>query len=114
MKRKPKPEPIAPPAPRVVPPLTPAVLDRYGPVDPQPGRYYVSAADGGRVWTLLGPLPRHELALRMVDPVRDMANESSPYSAFYSFGTFRLKDDAEPISPGTANKYFPEAFEEAA
>jgi hypothetical protein len=111
---KPAPPAPAPPPPKVVPPLTPETLERYGPVDPQPGRYYVSARDGDREWLLLGPLPRHELALRMVRPVITLAYEANPFSAFYAFGTLRVKDAAADLGPGSANQFFPEAFAEAA
>lgn len=110
-KRKKPVEPPAP-APRVVPPMSPEILERYGPVDPRPGRFYVSAVDGDRVWALLGPLPNHELALRMIRPVREMGVKGNPWAAFYSFGSFRIKDDEPDAKPGSANKYFPEAFEE--
>jgi hypothetical protein len=109
---KPAPPAPPPPPPKVVPPLTPETIERYGPVDPQPGRYYVSARDGDREWLLLGPLPRHELALRMVRPVINLAHEANPRSAFYAFGTLRVKDAADDLGLGSANKYFPEAFGE--
>jgi hypothetical protein len=89
---KPAPPAPPPPPPKVVPPLTPETIDRE--------------------WLLLGPLPRHELALRMVRPVINLAHEANPRSAFYAFGTLRVKDAADDLGLGSANKYFPEAFGE--
>ena len=97
------------PAP-YVPPLTADTIERYGEPDPQPGNYYVTARDGGRNWFLLGPLAHHEVALRMVARVKELAHEADGYSVFYSYGTARCAD----TKPGSANKYCPEAFAEDA
>lgn len=76
--------------------------------DTQPGSYYVSARDGGRHWLLLGPFTDHAAALCMVAPVRALANEHEPFSAFYAFGTCRCGLTEKQL--GSANRHFPEAF----
>jgi len=109
MKPKAKLAPPAPEVPRVVPSLNAETIERYGIPDSKPGNYYVSAEDNGTVWFLLGPLPSHATAIAMIRPVRNMAVKGNPLASFYAFGTLRV-NDGENLTPGSANKYFPEAF----
>jgi hypothetical protein len=79
--------------------------------DTQPGSYYVSARSGDKHWLLLGPfVDDHAAALRMVEPVRALANQHEPRSAFYAFGTCRYAPGE--TQPGSANRHFPECFGE--
>jgi len=62
--------------------------------DPRPGRYYVSARDGGKHAYLLGPFPTHPEALAQVDRAWAKALEMYPREATWcGFGTCRLRDD---------------------
>jgi hypothetical protein len=64
--------------------------------DTQPGPYYVSVKDGSRAAFLSGPYETHEEALALVDRARAICNEHDYRSAFYSFGTCRMKDGSRP------------------
>jgi hypothetical protein len=69
----------------------------------------VSARSGDKHWLLLGPfVDDHAAALRMVEPVRALANQHEPRSAFYAFGTCRYQPGE--TQPGSANRHFPECF----
>lgn len=80
--------------------------------DPRPGNYYVSVFDRssnaghGRTGLLLGPFPRHELALKHVQAATNKANEVCRDSIWYSFGTVRMADDYR--KPGTLNRLLPD------
>lgn len=73
------------------------------------GDYFVSARDAGQTWLLLGPFALHATALAFVEKVRTLAVDRDPLTHFYSFGTLRLVENSGKT--GSANKYFPEAFE---
>jgi len=64
--------------------------------DTQPGSYYVSAADGDRIWLMLGPFENdHKAALEAVKAVKDYCVKREPYSYFYAWGTCRLPAGSE-------------------
>lgn len=75
--------------------------------DTQPGAYYVTAVDAGRVARLLGPFKgehAHAVALLYVDTVRNKAEELEPRAAFWAFGTARWPE--EETKPGSMNALF--------
>jgi hypothetical protein len=49
--------------------------------------YYVTVRDDGRTGFLLGPYATHKAALTQVDRGRKLADEATPWAAFYAFGT---------------------------
>jgi hypothetical protein len=49
--------------------------------------YYVTVRDGGRTALLLGPFQSHKAALAQVGRGRKLADEATPWAAFYAFGT---------------------------
>lgn len=53
--------------------------------------YFVTVKDGQRVGYLAGPFKRHGDALRMVEPAKRLAKKADSWSAFYAFGTARVK-----------------------
>lgn len=74
------------------PPLSPSIQEP----DTAPGPYYVSVKDGGRSAFLSGPYETHPEALALVDRARAICQELDPRSAFYAFGTCRMKDGSRP------------------
>jgi hypothetical protein len=74
--------------------------------DTAPGPYYVSVRDAGRTGLLLGPFETHQEALDLVDDGRAKANDVSPFSAFFAFGTVRMP--APFREPGVLNRFFPQ------
>ena len=53
--------------------------------------FYVSVVDGPRFGLLAGPFQTHAEALAKVDAARKVANEVDWKSAFYAFGTVKMK-----------------------
>src|SRR5690606_6507174 len=59
--------------------------------DSQPGAYYVSAVDAGRVALLAGPYVNdHAAALAMVEAARALAIELNDRAWWYAYGTVRV------------------------
>ena len=59
--------------------------------------FYVTVVDGARVGFLLGPYRNHQDAFDNVDRGRDLANETDPRAAFYSFGTSSIKRERQTV-----------------
>lgn len=73
--------------------------------DTKPGEYYVTAADGGRMWRFLGPFTdNHRAALDMVDAVRTKASDLDPRAFWCAYGTARFESGDN--RPGTLNQFF--------
>ena len=60
-------------------------------IDRQPGRYYVTAIDSGRVALLAGPFRSHEAALARVQPCKHIANLVDSRAVWWFYGTSRDK-----------------------
>lgn len=69
--------------------------------DPAPGQYYCTVKDGERLGLLAGPFRSHKTALDMLPQARAVARERDPFSAFYAFGTVKMKEDFS--RPGVLN-----------
>ena len=59
--------------------------------------FYVTVVDGSRVGFLLGPYGDHQTAIDNVARGRDLANETDPRAAFYSFGTSSTKRERQTV-----------------
>ena len=63
---------------------------------PEPGKYYVTCADGQEAALLSGPYPSHGAALMAQQKVSELAVKVQPRAAFYHFGTCRsVRPDKE-------------------
>jgi hypothetical protein len=66
--------------------------------DTQPGDYFVTAADDGRIALVSGPYRNdHAAALADVDHCRRLVEKLDPWAAFYAFGTSRLELDSGKV-----------------
>ncbi len=64
---------------------------------PEPGKYFVSAADAGKVWLMAGPYLTHKEALSKVDAALKIADKHDGRAWFMSWGTVRMPDDTSEI-----------------
>jgi len=94
---------------------TPKKLEAYrhpwkqpgGPLaDDAPGPFYVTAYDPGvgpsKFYLMVGPLPKHQDALDLVEPARAMAESLDPRAVWMAFGTARMAPDFN--KPGKLNE----------
>ena len=58
--------------------------------DSQPGDYFVSVLDGGRLGLASGPYADHRAALNAVESCRRKCEELDPFTVFCAFGTVRF------------------------
>lgn len=69
---------------------------------PEPGKYFVTAQDAGKIHFMAGPYTTHAEALEKCHPALMIADKHDGRAWFMSWGTVRLTDDSPRI--GTLNK----------
>jgi hypothetical protein len=73
-------------------------------LEEDPDSYDCLVYEMGRFGLLVGPLPTHAQALRLVPAVRDLVHTHNAWSWFYSFDTVRMKERYR--EPEKRNRYF--------
>lgn len=69
---------------------------------PEPGKYFVSARDAGRVYFMAGPYQTHAEALKNRDKALHLADKHDGRAWFMAWGTCRAADDCQTI--GSLNR----------
>jgi hypothetical protein len=70
---------------------------------PEPGKYFVTALDVGKVFYMAGPYTTHAAALAQVNTALDIAHKHDGRAWFMSWGTVRVQDDSSMV--GVLNKH---------
>lgn len=63
---------------------------RFGPIDPRPGNYYVSALHDGKTLLVRGPYASHRAAMLAVHETERTCND--PRACWYAWGTARSEE----------------------